>query len=125
VVHPVSAMQVRTVNNTLRACALVWLVMFVMNAPLIFTTGLFEYEFDGENRSVCVEFVASATNNATRFQVHVFKFGFNIGAYVLPLGVTCVLYIMMIRRLWRPLGDLRISRDALRFDVSLPAYKFA
>lgn len=76
--------------------------------------GVYSYTFIMEQRSAC-SIVSIAQGLATVAEVNfeyflnfkfeflkarLYFFSFNIFGYCLPLGITCVLYYLMLKRLW-------------------------
>uniref|UniRef100_A0A915B8W7 G-protein coupled receptors family 1 profile domain-containing protein n=1 Tax=Parascaris univalens TaxID=6257 RepID=A0A915B8W7_PARUN len=114
VVCPVTAMQIRNMRNVLRACALMWILNLLCNLPALNNIGVFRYEFEGEELGTCVDSVAIALTSASKAEAIIFFVGFNVGAYVMPLGIICVLYIMMVRSLWRSKEGMKVSKEAFK-----------
>ncbi|KHN74085.1 Allatostatin-A receptor [Toxocara canis] len=114
VVCPVTAMHVRNMRNVVRACALMWILNLLCNLPALRNIGVFRYEFEGQQLGTCVDSVAIALTSATKTEAIAFFVGFNVGAYVMPLGIICVLYVMMVRSLWRSKEGLKVSKEAFK-----------
>ncbi|VDM39770.1 unnamed protein product [Toxocara canis] len=70
--------------------------------------------FLGQQLGTCVDSVAIALTSATKTEAIAFFVGFNVGAYVMPLGIICVLYVMMVRSLWRSKEGLKVSKEAFK-----------
>lgn len=61
-----------------------------------------------------LECISQAKPTSLQAEAIIFFVGFNIGAYVMPLGIICVLYIMMVRSLWRSKEGLKVSKEAFK-----------
>ncbi|VDK49047.1 unnamed protein product [Anisakis simplex] len=114
VVCPISAMQLRNMRNVIRACSLMWILNLICNLTTLRNGGVFKYEFEGKHLGTCVDSIAIALTSATKTEAIIFFVGFNIGAYVMPLSIICVLYVMMVRSLWRSKEGFRISKEAFK-----------
>jgi hypothetical protein len=68
----------------------------------------------GQDLSICVDSIAIANGSATKTEVLFFYISFNVVAYALPLGITCIFYLKMIRRLWRRSTDVKMSKESFR-----------
>ncbi|CAJ0575105.1 unnamed protein product, partial [Mesorhabditis spiculigera] len=100
VCFPVDSMTLRSTRNTVIVMMIVYAIIFVSQIPIGLMHGIFYYEFIVENRSTCA-IVSIADNSATVAQARGYFLTFNLFGYMLPLGITCVLYYFMLSRLWR------------------------
>lgn len=114
VVFPVQSMTLRTVKNTLISVLLLWLVIMLVNIPIIFTHDIHQYFFIKEERSSCT--FITQTLNGTDAEVKAHYYTFNTFGYVVPLGIVLVLYFFMLRRLWysMPNSSVRKSEESVR-----------
>nr|KAG5713700.1 hypothetical protein BaRGS_024327 [Batillaria attramentaria] len=96
VVHAIRSMSIRNERNTWMAVTVTWTVFFVVNVPLLLQYDVLHYTHFGQNRSTCIniEHAVSDPNAGKVFQVCFLAFG-----YVIPLGVVCVMYGLMLKRL--------------------------
>lgn len=76
-----------------------WASVLSINFPLLFCFKKFEYEFAGANHSTCI-YLRLFHNIASPLEVWTFYLGFVIWAYIIPLSIITVLYVLMIRKLW-------------------------
>ncbi|KAH9495463.1 hypothetical protein Btru_015181 [Bulinus truncatus] len=97
VVHAIRSMTLRSERNTWFAILIMWIVVLCGNVPLLIQYGEIHYIHDGQNRSACInvqdEVDKSLGLNKKFFGTFLF-FG-----YVIPLGVTVVMYGLMLKRL--------------------------
>lgn len=98
VVHPISSMTLRTWSKTCVLIGVFYSIIFVLVSLAMLDFGVVEYNFFDEYRSSCLYI---RPDSGRRFFACFFAF-----AYVVPLGLICLLYGLMIRKL---LG--RMPRD--------------
>uniref|UniRef100_A0A8R1DZ42 G_PROTEIN_RECEP_F1_2 domain-containing protein n=1 Tax=Caenorhabditis japonica TaxID=281687 RepID=A0A8R1DZ42_CAEJA len=119
VVYPVKSMTLRTPRNTVIASAIIYAVIVMTQIPVGRMHGIYVYDFIMEKRSTCA-ILSIATAEATPAMARTYFMTFNIFGYVLPLGISVVLYGLMLRKLWdmpRPgssqtTGARALSRDS-------------
>ncbi|XP_076458672.1 allatostatin-A receptor-like [Babylonia areolata] len=95
VVHAIRSMSMRTEYNTWLAVAITWVIILLGHVPLLFEYDILHYEYYDENRTTC-------TNMAHMFHPkrgRIFFSCFLTFGYVVPLGVVCCLYGLMLKRL--------------------------
>ncbi|XP_005097945.1 allatostatin-A receptor [Aplysia californica] len=96
VVHAIRSMTWRSERNTWFAIAVVWIIILCGNTPLLVQFGEKRYVYEKvENRSACLNLVdlEDASVGKAFFGCFLF-FG-----YIIPLGVTVLLYSLMLKRL--------------------------
>ncbi|CAK5109495.1 unnamed protein product [Meloidogyne enterolobii] len=122
VVFPVESMTLRTPKNTFFVLLIVYAVILLSQIQVGRIHGVYSYTFIMEQRSAC-SIVSIAQGLATVAEVNfeyflnlieilkarLYFFSFNIFGYCLPLGITCVLYYLMLKRLWY--APFRSSND--------------
>ncbi|CAK5096497.1 unnamed protein product [Meloidogyne enterolobii] len=99
VVFPVESMTLRTPKNTFFVLLIVYAVILLSQIQVGRIHGVYSYTFIMEQRSAC-SIVSIAQGLATVAEARLYFFSFNIFGYCLPLGITCVLYYLMLKRLW-------------------------
>ncbi|KHJ89587.1 7 transmembrane receptor [Oesophagostomum dentatum] len=99
VVYPVDSMTLRSPKNTIIALVVLYTIIMASQIPVGLMHGIYTYEFLIEERSTCA-IVKIATNNATATFVRTYFTTFNVFGYILPLGISVVLYWRMLKRLW-------------------------
>uniref|UniRef100_A0A1I8BZA1 G_PROTEIN_RECEP_F1_2 domain-containing protein n=1 Tax=Meloidogyne hapla TaxID=6305 RepID=A0A1I8BZA1_MELHA len=99
VVFPVESMTLRTPKNTFFVLLIVYTVILFSQIQVGRIHGVYSYTFIMEQRSAC-SIVSIAQGLATVAEARLYFFSFNIFGYCLPLGITCVLYYLMLKRLW-------------------------
>ncbi|KAF7637095.1 G_PROTEIN_RECEP_F1_2 domain-containing protein [Meloidogyne graminicola] len=108
VVFPVESMTLRTPKNTFFVLLIVYTVILFSQIQVGRIHGVYTYTFIMEQRSTCA-IVSIAQGLATVSEARLYFFSFNIFGYCLPLGITCVLYYLMLKRLWyapfRPINN--------------------
>ena len=95
VVHAIRSMHIRNEKNTWMAVLLTWGVILLGNIPILFQYDYFPYEHYGENRSACLNVASFRDRNVGR----IFYSCFFVFGYALPLGVVCLMYGLMLKRL--------------------------
>uniref|UniRef100_A0AC35U8P1 G_PROTEIN_RECEP_F1_2 domain-containing protein n=1 Tax=Rhabditophanes sp. KR3021 TaxID=114890 RepID=A0AC35U8P1_9BILA len=99
VCFPVGSMSIRNSKNATMALMIMYTVILLSQIHVAAGHNIYHYFFIIENRSTCaMEKIAMGT--ATVFETRFYYFSFNIFGYLLPLGITCILYFCMLRRLW-------------------------
>lgn len=96
VAHAIRSMHWRSERNTWLAVAIIWFVTLCGNIPIILQWDVHYYEWGGkENRSACIQLseLTDQSTGKTFFGCFLF-FG-----YIIPLGVTMLLYGLMLKRL--------------------------
>ncbi|XP_045214155.1 allatostatin-A receptor-like [Mercenaria mercenaria] len=96
VVHPISSMSVRNQTNTVRILVILWAVILGGHIPLLLDYMVYDYDYYGEFRSVCISKYSTSNNF---LMLKVFYGSFFMFGYVLPLSLICVLYGFMLKRL--------------------------
>uniref|UniRef100_A0A8L8JIW5 G_PROTEIN_RECEP_F1_2 domain-containing protein n=1 Tax=Heligmosomoides polygyrus TaxID=6339 RepID=A0A8L8JIW5_HELPZ len=99
VVYPVDSLTLRSPKNTIIALVVVYTIIVATQIPVGLMHGIYTYDFIIEERSTCA-IVSIATNNATLVFARTYFITFNVFGYILPLGISVVLYWRMLRRLW-------------------------
>ncbi|KAI1301232.1 Allatostatin-A receptor [Halotydeus destructor] len=94
VVHPIASISIRTEQNASRAILVTWLTILVVCIPAILTHEQTEYYnvLDGTMYKQCR---FSDDYSRSTYQVCFFLF-----AYVIPLIIVFLLYVLMLKRLW-------------------------
>ncbi|XP_015117383.1 allatostatin-A receptor isoform X1 [Diachasma alloeum] len=95
VVHPVASMTVRTEHHAFIAICIVWFVILTTSIPVLIIHGeiYIQLQTDPDPQPACR---ILPDVNRTVFQVTFFLL-----SYVIPLTLTCALYVFMLIRLWR------------------------
>ncbi|VDL73027.1 unnamed protein product [Nippostrongylus brasiliensis] len=99
VVFPVDSLTLRSPKNTIVALVVVYTIIVATQIPVGLMHGIYTYDFIVEKRSTCA-IVKIATNNATLTFARTYFITFNVFGYILPLGISVLLYWRMLRRLW-------------------------
>ncbi|VDM44752.1 unnamed protein product [Toxocara canis] len=99
VCYPVESMTLRNTSNTAVALAVIYTAIIISQIPVANIHDIYEYDFIIETRSTCA-IVRIATGEASITEARLYFFSFNVFGYLLPLGITCVFYYFMLRRLW-------------------------
>ncbi|KAK3793034.1 hypothetical protein RRG08_054970 [Elysia crispata] len=95
VVHAIRSMTWRSERNTWIAVFIIWVVCLMGNSPILVQYNVHEYGWATENRSVCINTHNLRDNRVGRaFYVSFLFFG-----YIIPLGVTLLMYGLMLKRL--------------------------
>uniref|UniRef100_A0AC34PUZ3 G-protein coupled receptors family 1 profile domain-containing protein n=1 Tax=Panagrolaimus sp. JU765 TaxID=591449 RepID=A0AC34PUZ3_9BILA len=116
VCYPVESMTLRNPLNTCIALAVVYTIILLSQIQVGKMHDVYDYTFIVENRSTC-SIVSIAKGEATVVEARLYFFSFNIFGYVLPLGITCILYYLMLKRLWytpRPGGSNKNISGSVR-----------
>ncbi|KAL8588372.1 hypothetical protein ACOMHN_024749 [Nucella lapillus] len=95
VVHAIRSVSIRTEHNTWLAVAVTWFVILLGHVPLLFEYGILHYEFYDESRSACF----NLAHRSNPHQGKVFASCFLTFGFVVPLGIVCCLYGLMLKRL--------------------------
>ena len=95
VVHPIRSMTIRTLKNAFVLTVFMWVVLLAVNVPVILLYEMLEYPHNGQTQRSCipVRFVNSKAD------LMAFYGTFFFFAFLLPLGLVCVLYFFMLKRL--------------------------
>ena len=120
VVRPVESLSYRTERNAILACVLLWCIVLICCIPLYVEHGLLKYTPNYIEYFEKCQFLKRGETTIVIFQVTFF-----VSSYLVPLGVTCTLYMMMLFRLWSagPRGNrpsqahLRDKRRATRLVI--------
>ncbi|PIC16686.1 hypothetical protein B9Z55_023208 [Caenorhabditis nigoni] len=99
VVYPVESITVRTPRNTMIALFILYTIIVCSQIPVGRMHGIYVYDFILEKRSTCA-ILTIATAEATPAVARTYFMTFNLFGYVLPLGISVVLYGLMLRKLW-------------------------
>ncbi|CAI2356587.1 unnamed protein product [Caenorhabditis sp. 36 PRJEB53466] len=99
VVYPVESMTLRTPRNTVIALAIIYIIIIASQIPVGRMHGIYVYDFIMEKRSTCA-ILTIATAEASPVMARTYFMTFNVFGYVLPLGISVVLYGLMLRKLW-------------------------
>uniref|UniRef100_A0A7E4VH72 G_PROTEIN_RECEP_F1_2 domain-containing protein n=1 Tax=Panagrellus redivivus TaxID=6233 RepID=A0A7E4VH72_PANRE len=99
VCYPVESMTLRNPANTCIALIIVYTIILLSQIQVGKIHDVYNYTFVIENRSAC-SIVSIAKGEATVTEARIYFFSFNIFGYLLPLGITCILYYLMLKRLW-------------------------
>eukprot|EP00081_Caenorhabditis_elegans_P026388 NP_509896.1 Galanin-like G-protein coupled receptor npr-9 [Caenorhabditis elegans] len=99
VVYPVESMTLRTPRNTVIALCFIYIIIIASQIPVGRMHGIYVYDFIMEKRSTCA-ILTIATAEATPTMARTYFMTFNVFGYVLPLGISVVLYGLMLRKLW-------------------------
>jgi allatostatin receptor len=95
VVHAVRSISIRTEFNTWMAVLVTWTLILAVHVPLLFQYGIYYYDHQGEQRSICTNLQEfEDPHNGKVFFSCFLAFG-----YVLPLGIVSCLYGLMLKRL--------------------------
>ncbi|XP_059139122.1 allatostatin-A receptor-like [Physella acuta] len=95
VVHAIRSMTLRSERNTWFAIAIIWIIILCGNIPILIQFGEKRYEFGNENRSACINIADQENERVGKaFFGSFFFFG-----YVIPLGITMLMYGLMLKRL--------------------------
>ncbi|GFR25890.1 allatostatin-A receptor [Trichonephila clavata] len=109
VVHPITSMSIRTVQNAFIAIAIMWTVIVLACVPALQSHGQIYYTYQNIEYSVCM-FLSTEGYNYAAYQICFF-----LSSYIIPLGLIFILYVLMLKRLWfgvAPGG--RISAESLK-----------
>ncbi|XP_045124465.1 LOW QUALITY PROTEIN: allatostatin-A receptor-like [Portunus trituberculatus] len=93
VVHPITALSIRTERNALYAICCSWILILTSCIPLYLCHGIKKQNFDGKVYIHC-GFLDEDYNHMA------FHIGFITTMYFVPLAVIVVLYLMILNRLW-------------------------
>ncbi|CAD5230195.1 unnamed protein product [Bursaphelenchus okinawaensis] len=88
-----------------------WFIIFCLNLPNMESVGLIP---TGVNSSVyyCVDSLDIGFAEASLSKARIFFWGFNLGAYVLPLALSTVFYLLLVKALWKE--KLTTSKNSQR-----------
>ncbi|KAL8620756.1 hypothetical protein ACOMHN_041930 [Nucella lapillus] len=93
VVHAIRSMSIRNERNTWLAVAVTWIIILLGHVPLVFDHGIVHYMHIRENRTTCT-YLSQDSHRGRVFSSSFLTFG-----YVVPLGIVCCLYGLMLKRL--------------------------
>nr|CAD2153686.1 unnamed protein product [Meloidogyne enterolobii] len=82
-------------------CITVWLIVLALNSLQMRNVGVLRFEYNGIKGSACVDSLAIALTTASPLQARLFYWGFNLGAYLLPLTLSCAFYFLLVKEIWR------------------------
>lgn len=102
VVHPISSMVLRTEWNTYLAIGVAWFVILGCNVPMLLEFDVISFD---KQHTYCLNVKTIEDPDHSK----VFYACFFFFALVLPLGIICVLYSLMIRRLLGCGGHSRMA----------------
>ncbi|GFS05307.1 G-protein coupled receptor [Elysia marginata] len=95
VVHAIRSMTWRSERNTWIAVFIIWVLCLTGNSPILVQYNVHEYPFNLENRSVCIN-----THHLRDKMVGQIFFSILLSiGYIVPLGVTLLMYGLMLKRL--------------------------
>lgn len=95
VVHAISSMTIRTERNAYVVIILSWVLIMLLNTPILMQYEKLDYVFHGEDRSACLNIEIVEDPQEGRILYGCF-FAFS---YVVPLTLVCILYGFMLKRL--------------------------
>ncbi|XP_070186779.1 allatostatin-A receptor-like [Littorina saxatilis] len=112
VVHAIRSMSIRTECNTWLAIGVVWAVILASNVPILLQYDVLGYKHDTDDRSVCI----NVHHQQDEDMGVVYYSCFLAFGYVLPLGATCLMYGLMLKRLHgsAPGGKTNKSQESMR-----------
>ncbi len=96
VVHPISSMTIRNDRNAYILILLSWFIICFSNIPVILQYEAYIYTWAGEERSTCLSIWMLQDNPK---QGRIFYGCFFAFGYLMPLGLVCLLYGAMLKRL--------------------------
>uniref|UniRef100_A0A183BVQ6 G_PROTEIN_RECEP_F1_2 domain-containing protein n=1 Tax=Globodera pallida TaxID=36090 RepID=A0A183BVQ6_GLOPA len=96
VVFPVESMTLRSPRNTFFVLVIVYSLILLSQIQVGRIHAVYNYTFIMDERSACS--IVSITKGDASARLYFFSF--NLFGYCLPLGITCVLYYFMLKRLW-------------------------
>ncbi|XP_011308338.1 allatostatin-A receptor isoform X2 [Fopius arisanus] len=106
VVHPVASMTVRTEHHAFLAICIVWFVILTTSIPVLLIHGQIYIQLQGDEdpeKYIC--------RILPDVNWPLFQMTFFLLSYVIPLTLTCGLYVFMLIRLWR---GVRASAESRR-----------
>ncbi|KAL3123141.1 hypothetical protein niasHT_005074 [Heterodera trifolii] len=118
VVFPVDSMTWRSPRNTFFVLVIVYSVILVSQIQVGRIHAVYNYTFIEEHRSAC-SIVSITKGEASVAEARLYFFSFNLFGYCLPLGITCVLYYFMLKRLWYAPLAMNSSKKNLRLGNSV------
>ncbi|XP_067684552.1 allatostatin-A receptor-like [Haliotis asinina] len=95
VAHPIRSMRYRTERNTWLAVVITWGGILLCIIPILFQYGEFTYNQEFESKSTCLN-VAGLIDPQVK---KIFASCFFVFGYVIPLGIVCLMYGLMLKRL--------------------------
>jgi len=98
---PTQPKSIRRGHTVFYACAVLWILPFLVNLPQMRNVGVLAFEHNGKPTMVCVDSIAIAMEEATVTEARIFYWFFNVLAYLLPLALSTVFYFMLVKLLWR------------------------
>jgi len=98
---PTQPKSIRRGHTVFYACAVLWILPFLVNLPQMRNVGVLAFEHNGKPTMVCVDSIAIAMEEATVTQTRIFYWFFNVLAYLLPLALSTVFYFMLVKLLWK------------------------
>ncbi|KAL3104168.1 hypothetical protein niasHS_002195 [Heterodera schachtii] len=82
-------------------CLAVWCAVLALNSLQLRHVGVLRFEYNGTLGSACVDSLEVALMRASLSQTRLFYWGFNFGAYLLPLATSCAFYFLLVKEIWR------------------------
>ncbi|KAI6205152.1 hypothetical protein M3Y94_00760100 [Aphelenchoides besseyi] len=101
ITSPTKLKSIRRRKNAIYACIGVWILMLILNWPTMRAAGVIEQEFNGTIERYCVDSVEIGSGSASLTTVRLFFWGFNFGAYILPLAMCSVFYGLLLKALYK------------------------
>lgn len=95
VVHAIRSMRIRTERNTWLVVAVIWVIITLGHIPLLVQNDILQYLHFGEKRMTCTNVLHVNDPHTGK----IFFMSFLTFGYALPLGVVCLLYGFMLKRL--------------------------
>ncbi|CAD5233791.1 unnamed protein product [Bursaphelenchus xylophilus] len=97
---PTRTLTLRKSHCCIYICISLWIIIFLANLPNMESVGLIP---TGANSSVyyCVDSLDIGFAEASLTKARIFFWGFNLGAYVLPLSLSTVFYLLLVKALWK------------------------
>ncbi|KAH7700014.1 Protein NPR-9 [Aphelenchoides avenae] len=101
ITSPGKSRGIRRGNSVFCVCVSAWLILFALNFPQMRNVGVLRFEYNGTMGMTCVDSMEIAMETSTVLGARIFYWGFNIGAFLLPLSLSTILYILLVKSLWK------------------------
>uniref|UniRef100_A0A183BQM1 G_PROTEIN_RECEP_F1_2 domain-containing protein n=1 Tax=Globodera pallida TaxID=36090 RepID=A0A183BQM1_GLOPA len=101
ITSPLSNRSLKRSRAVFWVCLAMWGTVLALNSLQMRHVGVLRFEYNGTSGSACVDSLEVALMRASLAQARFFYWGFNLGAYLLPLAMSIAFYFLLVKEIWR------------------------
>ncbi|XP_025193230.1 allatostatin-A receptor-like [Melanaphis sacchari] len=101
VVHPIASIYVRTERNASSAILVTWVLIVLLALPVLARHGEVTYTFSSTEHTACIFLDRDQKTRPDGYNKPAYQIFFFLTSYAIPLAIICILYVLMLMRLWK------------------------